>query len=88
VDNNIGNQNFNFMVYPNPISDELTIKLSESNIQEPFQLIITDIVGREVRNYVISTNISTLDVNNIQRGVYICTVIGNGKAVSQKIIKL
>jgi hypothetical protein len=88
LDNNFNNYNFNFNVYPNPVSDELTIKLSDINFQEPLQLKITDIAGREVGNYVITTNISTIDVKNIQPGVYICNIMGKTKIASQKIIKL
>jgi len=87
-ENGIGNQDFNFIAYPNPVSDELTIKLPERSVQENYQLKITDLAGRDVVNYAITTNISTLDVKSIQPGVYICTIIGNGKTVSQKIMKL
>ena len=88
IDNNVDNHNFNFIVYPNPVSDELTIKLSEINFQEPFQLKITDIAGREVGNYAIMTNVSTVNMNIVQPGIYICTITGKSITVSQKIIKL
>lgn len=88
LDNNFNDHNFNFNVYPNPVSDELTIKLSDINFQEPLQLKITDIAGREVGNYVITTNITTVDVKNIQSGIYICNIIGKTIIASQKIIKL
>jgi len=88
VDNSFGNQDFNFIAYPNPVSDELTIKLPERSSKENYQFKITDLAGRVVVNYAITTNISTLDVKSIQPGVYICTIIGNGKTASQKIMKL
>jgi len=70
-------------VYPNPASDKLHI----SGGSEFDQITMRSILGREVLREVISPPLDEyhLDIDDIQSGIYILTVMRNGIEESQKI---
>ncbi len=73
----------NISVYPNPVTNELTINSSlelENSI-----IAIFDIQGKKVYNSEFKTN--TLDVSDLESGVYFLRIIQNEKQVNLKFIK-
>ncbi len=70
-------------VYPNPASDKLHIS-GEGNFNK---LTIRSILGQEVlhKEMRLPTDEYDLDIKNIQTGIYIITVTGDGIEESQKI---
>lgn len=79
-------QTINANIFPNPASNEITIKISgESN--EPMQLQIFDIAGRVVLEQTITERESTLNIENIDRGSYIVAVRQEQKISYYKLIK-
>jgi|ERR1035437_3898610 hypothetical protein len=72
-----------FIVFPNPVSDYLTINYTSN---ENFNAIIYDLTGREVLNAAISKLNSTISVANLENGTYIIRVFNKeGLVKSNKI---
>jgi hypothetical protein len=64
-------ENYNLSVYPNPFSQDATIKLDGGNRQH-WQFILQDLLGRTVADYNNDGQTSlTLSRNNLSSGLYI-----------------
>ena len=76
----------NFVVYPNPFSDQLNIVLSE-NLSGNYTFKVSDMIGRTV--YTDNQNEKSFSWNTsvLSKGVYILSIENNGKAVVKKVIK-
>ncbi|TRX71165.1 discoidin domain-containing protein [Carboxylicivirga sp. M1479] len=76
-----------FKVYPNPVENVLNINYSLNNLFSEWRLL--DMSGRVMRNGTISRDVNkiTLQVPNIQTGVYVIQLSGENGAVSKQIIK-
>lgn len=76
-------------VYPNPVNDELTINLRQSN--GDYNVALYDLLGRQVINNTYSNlsgyNDLKLDVNSLASGQYILKLTNNSNTYSTKIIK-
>jgi len=76
-----------FNIYPNPSSDKITIKrineLAEGKVS------LYSLQGTLIRNYALQSGSSELelDVSNLQSGVYIVGYEGDGKVITQRLIK-
>lgn len=70
-----------FMIYPNPASDFITIELNEAI---PTKLNIFSLDGRLLRDYYFSNNKFVLDVSNLTPGTYLLR-LSNDNGTSQKI---
>ena len=79
------NKLLSFEMYPNPASDVLTIQLPTGT--EKAEVSVFDYTGRLVSSKTISSNNSTLDVQNISKGIYIIRVATNSKIGVQRFIK-
>lgn len=72
----------NFKVYPNPASDFITI---ESNSIEVSGIAMYDILGKKVLSLTSLKN-NTIDVSNLNNGVYFLKINANGNSTTKKII--
>ena len=72
-------------MYPNPVSDVLNIQLPSGT--DKAEVGVYDYTGRLVSSKTISSNDSSLDVQNISRGIYILRVTTNTKIGVQRFIK-
>ena len=63
-----------YSIYPNPATSSINIK---SNISESTDVNIYDMTGRCVKNVVISNNNATINVEDLNKGVYFINI--NGK---------
>ena len=79
------NKLLSFEMYPNPASDVLTVQLPTGT--EKAEVSVFDYTGRLVSSKTISSNDSTLDVQNISKGIYIIRVATNSKIGVQRFIK-
>jgi pimeloyl-ACP methyl ester carboxylesterase len=75
----------NFLIYPNPASDLLTIKTSSIETLGSFYTI-NDQLGREVLNGKLTDNTNIIDINNLPKGFYLIQ-ISNNKKQTFKFIK-
>ncbi len=78
-----------FVVYPNPFSVELNIQLPE-NVNGNYTFKVTDLSGKTVysqnRN-ADSAKSFTWNGSYLPKGVYICSIVSNGKTIAKKVIK-
>ena len=79
------NKLLSFEMYPNPVSDVLNIQLP--TVTDKAEVGVYDYTGRLVSTKTISSNDSTLDVQNISKGIYIIRVATNSKIGVQRFIK-
>ena len=79
------NKLLSFEMYPNPVSDVLNIQLPTGT--DKAEVGVYDYTGRLVSTKTISSNDSTLDVQNISKGIYILRVTTNTKIGVQRFIK-
>ena len=79
------NKLLSFEMYPNPASDVLTVQLPTGT--EKAEVSVFDYTGRLVSSKTISSNDSTLDVQNISKGIYIIRVATNSKIGVQRFVK-
>ena len=72
-------------IFPNPVEDQLNIKLKETG---PHEIIITDVTGRTLYHTVISEDI-TIDVSRWSKGVYSLTErhVGSGRVTLKRFIR-
>ena len=74
--------NLDFNVLPNPNNGVFEI-ISNWNLGKNTNIKITDISGKIVLDGKLTSNKQTIDINNIESGVYIIT-INSGTKISQK----
>ncbi|RLD54551.1 MAG: hypothetical protein DRJ05_14430 [Bacteroidetes bacterium] len=74
------------LLYPNPVKGLLTIDLSNSFI-EAVHLKICDINGRIVMQQKLPTLKSSFELADLKPGIYFLQFVGEGKTITQKIIK-
>lgn len=75
-----------FAVYPNPVNEILNVSFPETVSSAIITLY--NILGDEVKTQQISTSENFVNVSDLNSGLYIAQVTGNGKTNSFKIIKL
>jgi hypothetical protein len=80
----------NVSLYPNPSSDRITVSF-EMIDKSDIEILITDATGRiiltqDVKNG-IGENQVEININNLQQGVYYCSVKGNGTILTLPFIK-
>ncbi len=74
--------NENYIVFPNPSSDFITIQSKSTSDQ--FDILIFDELGRIVKESSKEQFISTLDVSNLPSGVYFLNVLIGSETTFQK----
>lgn len=72
--------NVDFIVFPNPSRVTTGFKILQ---KEPnsFQLLIHDVTGRVIKNESYSDLINNISTINLQKGLYILTILREGKKV-------
>ena len=74
-----------FIVYPNPTSDSISITLPEGF--ESRTLSIYNVLGQELLEKKITTQSSTISLKSLDSGMYFYKIEANGFSKSGKIIK-
>lgn len=70
-------------IFPNPSSDFINIHLKDKVINE---LILKNVNGQKV-NYTWNNKKQTIDISNLEKGIYFVQVISENKKYISKIIK-
>ena len=73
-----------FNAFPNPFNDEITVRF---NTDKNYDIQIKDITGREIFTKKNIENNSTLNLSNINDGIYFMNIIVNDQIYTKKIIK-
>lgn len=80
-----------FGTFNNPVTDQLNIDVLDS-ISEPFQINLYSMTGKIVyyRNAVVSPGIThfSIDMQNLERGIYILIVRKGNNVYEKKIVKI
>ena len=79
------NNLLSFEMYPNPVSDLLSIQLPTGT--EKAEVSVFDYTGRLVSSKIISSNDTAIDVQKISRGIYMIRVATNTKIGVLRFIK-
>jgi hypothetical protein len=74
----------NFSIYPNPASDLLNVEFPDNSYSN---LTINDLTGRIILTKETHQPFVTLDINNLQKGIYIIKINGPHKSLTRKFIK-
>jgi hypothetical protein len=83
--NNEGREQEKYKLYPNPVSNQLNVSVTDSSIEN---IIITDINGRILLNkkYTAADN-AVIDTSGFSSGIYNVTVTAGKSKFFKKIIK-
>lgn len=76
------NENNSFSFYPNPASDKINISIPKKATIE-----ILNINGQVIKTIKTNNNETTVDIENLSRGVYIIRALIGSKIVTKKLIK-
>jgi hypothetical protein len=72
-----------YSVYPNPVNDELHISIAENNTS----ISIFDIIGENVSFMELVNGNNILNIENLNPGVYFCSIKRNGVVIeTQKLV--
>jgi len=90
IESNVGVQEvsaseMNVEIYPNPVSDVLTIKTDGNNSLRSFT--ISNSVGEVLLQQQISTVLTDVNVKSLAAGVYYVTLKGEGGVTVRKFVK-
>ncbi len=79
----------NISLYPNPANDKLNIEINIPG-QPEIEVSLSDLLGREIINqrFILDqkSNLKTLDLNGISKGLYILKIHSGSASFSKKII--
>ena len=80
--------NFEFEIYPNPVIDILNLSF-ENNFENMFKVEIYDALGRLSfsQNKFSTGNKLSLNISELERGIYILKLYNNNKISVKRIIK-
>jgi hypothetical protein len=74
----------NFSVFPNPVSEILTIQSESNNIESQFW--ISDLSGKQVLSGSMNSDVTRIDVSDLPAGIYVL-IQASGK-LNQRFVKL
>ncbi len=73
------------IIYPNPATSQLTIESIDYKI---VSINMYDVVGQEVNHLIINKKQTTIDLSNVQKGIYFLKIIDSSNRVINKKITL
>ena len=74
-----------WVIYPNPVRDVLTIQVEEQLLGATFELL--DISGRRLISSMIDKSATLVDVSSFPNGYYFLCVENNGLKKMKKLVK-
>jgi uncharacterized protein YqkB len=77
-------QNKEFSFYPNPAKDELVLKY---NSKENFQVEIFNILGSKVKTFSLFGGQTTVNIQDLENGIYFLRFKDDGKTMSKTFTK-
>ena len=79
------NKLLSFEMYPNPVSDQLSIQLPTGT--EKAEVGVFDYTGKLVTSKTITSNDTSIDVQKLSNGIYLIRVSSDAKIGAQRFIK-
>jgi aminopeptidase N len=74
-----------FSIGPNPFRDRICVAFSDNDIKR--DIIISDMSGKVINRYQTESNIISLSLAHLVRGIYLFTVVEGGESKTTKIVK-
>jgi hypothetical protein len=78
--------NFNFNLFPNPASNEFTLRISDYKPGQKYTIRINDLLGRSMYESALNTPETLISTTSYGAGAYICIVFTEKTAVHHKLI--
>ncbi len=77
-------------VYPNPFNNTLQVNYDFPTNQSNPRLILTDILGRELREIKLTSQLDNVSINtsDLPKGTIIVSLYGGQNMISKKVIKI
>ncbi|MDP5098182.1 MAG: T9SS type A sorting domain-containing protein, partial [Flavobacterium sp.] len=79
-------ENNTILIYPNPVQDELSIVLPESEVTG--KLILYNNLGQLVNEFTLSETNKTVYLSNLASGLYFYQINTTHKSTKGKLLKL
>lgn len=79
------NSKLEIRCYPNPTYNIINIQSSEA--QNGFQITLYDLTGRIVKSTFTNNSQTSLNISDLESGIYIAEFEFEGKKTTEKIIK-
>ncbi|MFY7964894.1 MAG: T9SS type A sorting domain-containing protein [Chitinophagaceae bacterium] len=76
--------NLDFKMYPNPASSIVNIQLDRMSAFG--NIIITDMLGKQIKNQNLTIGSNTIDISNLTKGFYLVSMLVNGQVQTKKLI--
>lgn len=73
-------------VYPNPVEDNIYINLDNTPTKNQWHIFLLDDTGKELYSANLVQNKGTIDVSQVQAGLYILKATDNKNSVIKKIV--
>ena len=81
----LSNEDETVEVYPNPASDEVSIRFS--CLQEtPIEIIVLDLFGKVVKSIPVMSNVASLTVSDLRKGIYGIKVVYQNRVLTEKLL--
>jgi hypothetical protein len=74
-----------FIAYPNPADNYLHIKVGSDMI--PYHCQIIDVMGRTLKQYKFNELSESIDISELEPGMYIIRITGRNGVITKSIIK-
>jgi len=78
--------NNGFIVYPNPANNSLNIDLYDNWGKQDNTILITDILGKEIKNIRSGSSIPSIDISDLEDGIYFISLKNESSFASQKVL--
>lgn len=76
-----------FTLYPNPVANGMLQIVANNLVGSNNQIIITNVLGKIVKQHTLSLGTNKVDVSNLLKGTYFVSMITNdGKRETQKLV--
>jgi hypothetical protein len=82
----IGENSEIITIFPNPSDGTVNIEF-QGNTEE-FMLIISDYSGRQTGRYSFKGENNTLDISNLEHGIYILMFKADNQIITRKLVKM
>lgn len=84
-----GNQTLEARIFPNPVSNILTVEMEgDQQLYKNSSIVITDVSGRVVLQNNLSSATTSINTNTLKDGIYVLTIKNNTFVHSMKFIKI
>ncbi len=72
------------IVYPNPARSVFSVNIK--TLTGAGSIVVTDLLGKQVKQQALSIGTNTIDVNSISKGMYLVAIELNGERKVQKLV--